>query len=220
MQEAVTAFYCRLLLLRYWPPGGTATSMSCKEKAPQCLQTSAWWAKYITHTFLYSHQTGSQSRSQSARVDPGVLLTTSLTASSPDLTRLKALPPSNKNTKAQKTFYYNNCCRENDSVIKLQYKKIETPADISPHWDKLQQCLDQFAGLPVRHFILSAVQQQVRLASWNQPVQPASRCLCGCVLAYSVWQRGKQTQHVAEGTVTMVTQEWDDSIWGSLGNVS
>lgn len=76
----------------------------------------------ISHTFHYSYQTGSQSQSQSVLADPGVLLTTSWTASSPDLTRLKALSPSNKNTKAQK-HYFMTIVVDNDSVIKLQYKK-------------------------------------------------------------------------------------------------
>lgn len=157
--------------------------MSWKVKALQCLQTSAWWAKYSTHTFLYSYQTSSQSRSQSVPVDPGVLLTTSLTASSPDLTRLKALSTSNKNTTAQNHSIM-TIVVEKDSVIKLQYKKIETPADISPHWGKLQQCLDQFASLSVCHFILSAVQQQVYvwLHETSQCSLPARVSVAACWL--------------------------------------
>lgn len=47
---------------------------------------------------------------------------------------------------------------------------------------------------------------------------PASTC-CVC-LCPIIWQWSKQTQHTAEGTITMVTQGDDDSICGSPGNTT
>lgn len=122
------AWQCRLLLLRYWPPGGTASSMSLWEKTLQCLRTSAWWAKYITHcSFILTRQVV---RAE-ARVSRRIL------ASSwrhhwrhhPRTYRDWKHYHRQTNTKAQK-HSITTIVVDNDSVIKLQNKQIRK----NPSW--------------------------------------------------------------------------------------
>lgn len=162
------AWQCRLLLLlSYWPPGGTASSMPLWERTLQRLRTSAWWAKYITHcSFTLTRQVV---RAE-ARVSRRILACSwrHHRGHHPRTYQDWKHHHRQTNTKAQKHSIM-TIVADNGSVIKLQIKQIRK----NPSWrvSSLRPTVTcTWISLPARHFAPSAVQQ----SSASRLVKPAS----------------------------------------------